>query len=166
MDLRDHCLTMHRYQRWAYGRLFEAVRTLEEREYRRDVGLFFGSVHRSLNHLLLVDRIWLGRLEGHPAPYTSLDQEIESDREVLETELYAQCERWHAFVASAPRERFDATETYTSLLGKPFVLPFVEVVLHVPNHGAHHRGQISAALTQFGIDAPVMDLPFFLVQPG
>jgi len=163
MNLRDHCLLMHRYQVWAYERLYEAIRTLTEVEYRRDVGLFFGSVHNSLNHLLLVDRIWLGRLDGQLAPYTALDQEIESDRSALENAIRRQCERWQDFVASAPLERFDAIERYQSLTGKWFELPFTSLVLHVPNHGTHHRGQISTALTQFGVDAPVMDLPYFLL---
>jgi uncharacterized damage-inducible protein DinB len=63
-----------------------------------------------------------------------------------------------------PAERFDARERYRSLAGKAFELPFASLVLHVPNHGTHNRGQISAALTQFGVDAPVMDLPYFLLD--
>ena len=164
MDLRTHCLTMHRYQRWAYGRLYEAVRTLAEHEYRRDVGLFFGSVHRTLNHLLLVDRVWLGRLNGEPAPYESLDQEIESDGGALERAILAQCDTWLSVIDAAPEHRFARVEQYRSMAGKPFELPFASLVLHVANHGTHHRGQVSTALTQFGVDAPVMDLPYFLLD--
>ncbi|HSN71873.1 MAG TPA: DinB family protein [Steroidobacteraceae bacterium] len=164
MDLTAHCLTMHRYHQWAYGRLYESVRALTEGEYRRDVGLFFGSVHACLNHLLLVDRVWLGRLNGQPAPYTALDQEVEPDRATLEQAIHAQCDEWLAFLERVPAERFQTMQPYRSLAGQAFELPFASLVLHVPNHGTHHRGQISAALTQLGIEAPVMDLPYFLLD--
>jgi len=37
--------------------------------YRLHIGVFFGSLHGTLNHLLLTDRLWLQRLTGegdHP----------------------------------------------------------------------------------------------------
>jgi uncharacterized damage-inducible protein DinB len=35
-------------------------------------------------------------------------------------------------------------------------------VLHLVNHGSHHRGQISAALTAMGHAAPALDYLYFL----
>ena len=57
------------YNRWANARLYEAAFSLSEADYRRDVGAFFKSMHGTLNHLLLTDRLWLKRLTGegeHP----------------------------------------------------------------------------------------------------
>jgi uncharacterized damage-inducible protein DinB len=65
---------MARFNEWANQRLYGSVADLPEREYRADRGLFFGSVHRTLNHILVVDRIWTRRIEGEPhgiAPSTS-----------------------------------------------------------------------------------------------
>jgi len=36
------------------------------------------------------------------------------------------------------------------------------ILLHVANHGTHHRGQISTALTQLGRPAPALDLLYML----
>ena len=53
-----------RYNRLANETLYEACAALRDEERRRDLGAFFGSVHGTLNHLLLGDRIWMTRFEG------------------------------------------------------------------------------------------------------
>ena len=43
----------------------------------------------------------------------------------------------------------------------------IEIVLaHVFNHGTHHRGQITAALTALGQPCPELDLVYFLQNPS
>jgi uncharacterized damage-inducible protein DinB len=57
------------YNHWANARLYQAAFALSDADYRRDVGAFFKSMHGTLNHLLVADRIWLKRLTGqgdHP----------------------------------------------------------------------------------------------------
>ena len=61
------------YNAWANGRLFAAVADLPDPEYRADHGAFFGSVHGTLNHLLVGDRIWMQRLTGEGEASTRLD---------------------------------------------------------------------------------------------
>ena len=43
-------------------------------------------------------------------------------------------------------------------------LPFAATLLHVFNHGTHHRGQITAALTSMGYHCPEIDLVNMLVE--
>src|ERR1700750_919046 len=57
------------YNGWANLRLYGAALELPEEAYRRPTGVFFGSLHGTLNHLLVADRVWLKRLTGtgeHP----------------------------------------------------------------------------------------------------
>ena len=42
-----------RYHVWATHRLLEAVSPVPDQDYRRDVGLFFKSIHGTLNHMLV-----------------------------------------------------------------------------------------------------------------
>src|SRR5260370_13084486 len=51
------------------NRLYSAALDLSNQAYRLHIGVFFGSLHGTLNHLLLTDRVWLKRLTGegeHP----------------------------------------------------------------------------------------------------
>ena len=49
-------------QRLGQSTVYAAAAELGDAEYRADHGAFFGSVHGTLNHLLVGDRIWMQRL--------------------------------------------------------------------------------------------------------
>src|SRR5690242_21238326 len=68
------------YNAWANARLYEAALDLPEEQYRADIGVFFGSLHRTLNHLLLTDRSWLTRLTGVGSQPKRLDEVLFEDR--------------------------------------------------------------------------------------
>jgi uncharacterized damage-inducible protein DinB len=51
-----------RYNQWANARLYRMAGLLPDDAYRRKVGVYFGSLHGTLNHLLTADRIWMRRL--------------------------------------------------------------------------------------------------------
>jgi uncharacterized damage-inducible protein DinB len=162
MNLRRHCELMTRYQRWATEKLYAHVEQLDDAAYRRNVGLFFESVHRTLNHLLLVDHLWLGRMTGEPFAFDTLGDEVEPDRERLKERLLARPADWLDWMARLTDVELTAMASSRKIDGTPGELPRASVVLHVANHGTHHRGQISAALTQAGVAAPEIDLPYFL----
>src|SRR5450631_2224478 len=64
MTFAAHYRMFGHYNAWANRRLFEAVAQLSTEQYRADRGAFFKSVHGTLNHLLVTDRIWLQRFTG------------------------------------------------------------------------------------------------------
>src|SRR5690606_3479306 len=68
-----------RYNAWANGRLYEACGRLAPEDYFAPRPSFFGSIHRTLNHILAADRIWLGRLEDQPSEVSALDQVLFAD---------------------------------------------------------------------------------------
>lgn len=61
------------YNAWANGRLYDAAARLSTEQYRADRGAFFKSVHGSLNHLLVTDRIWMRRFTGEGDAPNRLD---------------------------------------------------------------------------------------------
>ena len=162
MDLRRHCELMAEYHRWAYATLCTALDHLDEERYRLDCGLYFRSIHGTLNHLLLVDHLWYGRLTGEPFPMRTLADEIETDRAALQARLLARGPVWRQYLASLDDEVLAGIAEFAKLDGTTARLPRASCMLHVFNHGTHHRGQVSAAMTQFGGEAPALDLPYFL----
>ena len=71
------------YNRWANLRLYGAALDMPEQQYRRSTGVFFGSLHGTLNHLLLTDRIWLKRLTGSGEHPDRLDAILHDNRQDL-----------------------------------------------------------------------------------
>ena len=65
----EHFKLLAAYNRWANARLYAAALDLSDLSYGLQTGVYFGSLHGTLNHLLLTDRFWLKRLTGegdHP----------------------------------------------------------------------------------------------------
>jgi uncharacterized damage-inducible protein DinB len=157
--MHSYFSVLTRYHAWATRRLFEHVDALPEADYRRDAGLFFRSVHGTLNHLLVGEsELWYARFSEGRSPRLVLDAELETDRGRLRERLLESADRWAPLVASWPASRFDATLDYTSTQGVALSLPFAATLGHVFNHATHHRGQITAAITAMGHDCPVLDL--------
>ncbi|MGI8725640.1 MAG: DinB family protein [Methyloceanibacter sp.] len=71
------------YNAWANERVYDAVAVLPDVAYRADHGAFFGSVHGTLNHLLVADRIRMQRLTGAGDAPTRLDAILFEDFEDL-----------------------------------------------------------------------------------
>ena len=61
------------YNAWANTRLYDSVARLTPEQYRADRGAFFKSVHGTLNHLLVTDRIWMQRFTGEGDAPNRLD---------------------------------------------------------------------------------------------
>ena len=152
-----------RYDLWATARLFEHVDRLSEDDYRRDAGLFFKSVHGTLNHLLVAEHaVWFPRFEAGVSNRIALNAELETDRAALRERLLAATARWAPLIASWPAERFAGRLDYTTTRGVAQSLPFALTLGHVFNHGTHHRAQITAAITALGRPCPELDLVWML----
>uniref|UniRef100_E6PU07 Putative DinB family protein n=1 Tax=mine drainage metagenome TaxID=410659 RepID=E6PU07_9ZZZZ len=164
-NLRNHLRTMARYHAWAARKLLgEHVAALPEADYRRDCGLFFKSVHGTLNHLLVGEhQLWFSRFALGISPSgIALDQEAEPDRALLAQRLLAAAQAWGPFIEALPEDRFSGSFNYTSSKGVPVTAPYAATLAHVFNHGTHHRGQITAALTMMGHACPELDLIYML----
>ncbi|MBU6261106.1 MAG: DinB family protein [Burkholderiales bacterium] len=163
--LREQLQTMARYNLWATRRLCAAVDALSEADYRRDAGLHFRSVHGTLNHLLVGEHeLWFRRFVEGASPQVALDAEIEPGRLRLRERLLEGALAWLPLIEVWSEERLRGTLQYRSMSGREHQLPFATTLLHVFNHGTHHRGQISAALTALRRPAPEIDLVYMLQE--
>jgi len=163
---RDHFQRFARYNVWATERLLaQHVEPLGEDEYRRDVGLFFKSIHGTLNHLLVAEHeLWFVRFAEGISPKRALNEEVETDRALLAQRLRAAARRWEPLIASWDEARYEGALDYVTTKGVPQSLPFAATLAHVFNHGTHHRGQISAAITAMGRPCPELDLVWILQE--
>ena len=165
MDARAHLATLARYNAWATQRLLDAVAAVNDTDYRRDTGLFFKSIHGTLNHLLVGEHLlWFRRFAEGVSPMVTLDEEVEVHRSRLAERLLEGAARWQPLIKNWPSERFNGRLDYTTTRGVPVSLPFAATLTHVFNHGTHHRGQITAAFTRLGQPFPELDLVYMLQQ--
>jgi uncharacterized damage-inducible protein DinB len=145
------------YNRSMNQQIFAVCANLPDDERRRDRQAFFRSIHGTLNHLLLVDRLWFGSFVGKPVSFATLDQELFADfdelrreRDVTDVKI---CEWAGDLRAAELNTLFKSGDRET---GYPLWL----VATHFFNHQTHHRGQVSVLLSQQGMDYGLTDLPW------
>jgi uncharacterized damage-inducible protein DinB len=152
--MKKHFATMAKYNEWANVRLFRTAGTLEEALYRREVGAYFRSLHGTLNHLLVADRIWMRRLTGTGQQPEKLNTILFEDLPSLHAARVEEDSRIVAFVQSLDEPAFEEVWDYRTLNGTPQRQQRGEILAHMFNHETHHRGQAHAILTILGITEP------------
>ena len=165
MEPANYFGSLARYHVWATQRLLDQqLAPLSDEAWYRDCGLFFHSVHRTVNHLLVTDNIWYARFARNQSPKLALDTELFTDREQLTEALRSAVPRWGQWLATLAPSRFDGELVYTRGNGEPVRIPFAPALGHVFNHATHHRGQITAAVTGMGGPGPELDWVYLLQQ--
>lgn len=153
-----------RYNRWMNDKLYELAAGMTDDARKRDCGAFFKSIHGTLNHLLLADRVWLARLtgvavaEGFMGPgIRALDQELYADFAELRRERARTDDELSAWISALTDEKLAAPFVYM-LRGQKQETPLWWPVAHLFNHQTHHRGQITTLFMQHGVDPGSTDL--------
>jgi uncharacterized damage-inducible protein DinB len=139
--LGTHLRTMAAYNRWANRRLYAAAAALPDADYRRLAGAFFGSLHGTLNHLLVTDRhllvtdrIWMRRLDGTGEAPTRLNAILFEELEPLRAAREAEDARIIGHVEGLSEADLDAAFEYSTTSGKPQRQPRWEALAHLFNH--------------------------------
>src|SRR5213083_2256125 len=96
--MKAHFVEFAHYNQWSNRRLYEAAASLADVDYRADRGAFFRSVHGTLNHLLVTDRIWMRRFTGEGDAPDRLDAILFDDLINLRQARVAEDRRIIAYV--------------------------------------------------------------------
>lgn len=147
------------YTAWASKLLADAAGTLSAEELVRDFGTADKSVLGTLVHVFAADRIWYSRVVGPPQDFFIRPED--HSLEVLRTEWPAVHERWLAFAETITPEAAAGVIRYKDLRGNEHGQPLWQILLHMVNHGTHHRGQVSGFLRAMEHKPPTTDLIYY-----
>jgi uncharacterized damage-inducible protein DinB len=154
---------MTRYNCWQNANLYGVADTLPDDERRRERGAFFGSIHKTLSHLLWADRTWMSRFTSEvQKPQAGIPESVSlyPDWDGLKRERAAfdQTMIGWADRLDAGWLRDDLTY-FSGALNRELTKPRWQLVTHLFNHQTHHRGQVHCLLTQAGAKPHTTDLP-------
>ncbi|MEM9683963.1 MAG: DinB family protein [Pseudomonadota bacterium] len=150
--------SLARYNRLANERLYEACAALTDDTRKAIRPAFFKSIHGTLNHIMVGDRIWLARFEGREVPSTNLDAILFDAFDELRTARQDEDVRIERFAAGIDDNFLNGIVRYENNEGRLFEDPVSMLVIHFFNHETHHRGQVHDMLTQTDVAPPVLDL--------
>ena len=145
------------YHRWATSLILEKATALPSEQLLRTLGGSFPSLYETLVHLYQADCVWLDRLEQRPSGKLS-DYEAPGCMWEFREAWLAIHDRMITFVSALREDELENEIAYKSLAGQPFSSPVWQILMHVVNHGTHHRAQVTAMFRQLGEKPVNLDL--------
>jgi len=158
MDIKELYANLAVYNQWANERIYHACEQLDPASYRQNRRAFFGSIHGTLDHILLVDRIWLGRITGTAYKYTSLRDELYLTFSLLRSARQTEDMRISTYVKDLQPKAILEEVSYTNSAGQQYRQPLWQCLTHLFNHQSHHRGQLHQMLGEANVETPVLDI--------
>ena len=150
------------HNQWVNTRVYDVAAHLSDTDYFSDRGAFFGSVHKTLNHIVTTDMIWMHRIDGTGEAPGSLDAvlhdtlgDTRATREALDTRMIAAVDGMDDAALAEPI-RFKARS------GDDIAIATNLMVANLCNHETHHRGQVHDMLSQTPVEPPPLDLLYFI----
>lgn len=160
MNPHAHFENLSQYNQWANQQLYDAASRLTDEARRKAIGVYFQSLHGTLQHLLATDHAWTSLLCGQPM--TPLDPADIVSFDTMRAARAAMDMRLDRLIKGMTTAQFDDIFSYMPPRGDFAGLTYREkrsdVLTHLFNHHAHHRGQAHTALSLLGATPPPLDL--------
>jgi len=158
----DYCQTMARYNAWQNNGLRKMVPDMDHDALYQDRGAFFGSIMRTLNHILWADMLWLHRFGAGAAPDVTPEDSFDMapTRAVWAADRFRIDGKITAWAESLQTIDLVGDLEWTSTVGGTFTEKRWVCATHFFNHQTHHRGQVHAMLTAAGQKPQDTDLSY------
>ncbi len=147
-------LFAHNY--WARDRQLKSCEALTDEQFGRPLGNSFPSVRDTLVHLLAVEWLWLERWRGR-SPRVLLPPEDFPTLTAIRTRWLVVEREMKEYLAGLPEEALAQPMTCTGTRGNTWTYDLWRMMVHLLEHQAYHRGQVTALLRQLGMAPPKVD---------
>lgn len=151
-----------RYNAWANDLMFGVLASLPDGVAEEKRVTAFGNMIHTLNHALVIDRVWQAHLEHRRHGYTARNTAVHPALADLRREQEAMDKWYVAYVDGLPAEKLEEIVRFEFIDGGSGAMCREDIVLHTVNHKTYHRGYVADMLYQAGARPPAMDLPVFI----
>ena len=166
MDLGEYLGRSYDYTYWANGRYLDVAARLPTEQLHQTQGHSWGSVHSVLVHMMSSETVWLRRWHGESAT-AHLDPRDFPTLSALRGRWTAVEREMREFIGRQTDESLAAPVTYSNFRGETFRVPLWQMLMHVPNHETHHRGELAATFALMKVTHPEEEvIQYFLNASG
>jgi uncharacterized damage-inducible protein DinB len=160
--MQDDVVAFLAYDRWANTKVLEACRKLTAEQYVAEPVPGWSSVRSTIYHITWVTQFHLRTLAG------DLDESIPTEADLATVDDAARLlerayRRFEELRPTLTPERLNTMLTLPAV-GRAFTLPRWAMRRHIVNHSTYHRGQVASKLKRFGIEQPISDFFFWVIE--
>jgi uncharacterized damage-inducible protein DinB len=139
------------YNLWANKVLLERLTQLPHEILHKEMGSSFGSIYKTVVHLMEVESVWWQRLKLQEHVQMP-EKDPEENFKKLSKKLSVLSKQWNDWVQEASEINIEHVFGYYNTKKVFFKQPVYEVLMHVFNHQTYHRGQVVTMMRQNGVD--------------
>ena len=158
MHNQEYLINLLDYNSWANDQFFKVIVKLSPYEINKQRQSFMKSIRNSLNHLLVIDKVWLANMKRETHTFDHLQTILFEDMDML----------W-----DAKKKEDILIKNYTSNLSEHDLLELVDceliggnkvsmsrsmIITHLVMHGGYHRGIIAEMFGQIPLPPIAQDI--------
>ena len=160
--MQDDVVALFAYDRWANTKVLGACRKLTPQQYVAEPVPGWSSVRSTVYHIALATEWNLRTLAGEP------DDSIPAEADMATVDDVAQLlerayRRFEELRSTFTPEQLNTLLTLRAV-GRTFTLPPWAILRHIVNHSTYHRGQVASKLKRFGIEQPITDFFWWMIE--
>jgi len=146
----------YQFKRWADERTLRAIETIDKISYPDA----YSFVLQQINHMVIVEELFISRLAGKPAPHESTNTKVVPDFKELDTRLMASNDWYRVYIFNS--NNLDQQISFTFADGKNGMMTVQEILFHIVSHASYHRGNIAHSLDLASVSHPIDGYGIFL----
>ena len=166
MNLQEYVGHVFDYGTWANRRYLKVADGLTQEQLHGGQGHSWGSVHSVFVHMLSSETVWLKRWQGE-TPKAHLDPRNFPTLRILRDQWDVIGDQIRAFLGRQTEDGLSLPISYKNFGGEQFQVPLWQMLMHVPNHETHHRGELAAMFALMNVAHPEEEvIQYFLDLSG
>jgi uncharacterized damage-inducible protein DinB len=160
--MQDDVVALFAYDRWANAKVLGACRKLTAEQYVAEPVPGWSSVRSTIYHIAFVTDFHLREIAGDPDDGTP----TEADLATVDDAARLLERAYRRFEVLRPTLTPERLNTVLTLRGGGWTMtyPLWARLRHIVYHSTYHRGQVASKLKRFGIEQPVTDYLFWVIE--
>lgn len=160
MSTPGQMIEMAAYDEWQNEALYALCANLDEADRSVDRGMFFRSIHATLDHILLIDRVLMSTAAAARFSKPSFERQYDDFEELRAARVRFDVELRASMADCSQAWLEEDLRFFSATLQRERVLPRWLLFSQMFDHQTHHRSQVTTHLQLLGIDYGCTDIPF------
>ena len=160
--MQDDFVALFAYDRWANRKVLDACCKLTAEQFVAEPVPGWSSVRSTISHIALATEFNLRTLASDPDDRIPTEADLATVDDVAQL-LERAYRRFEELRPTLTPERLNTVLTLRAI-GRTFTLPRWAILRHIVNHSSYHRGQNASKLKRFGIEQPITDFFWWVIE--
>ena len=158
MNNKEYLLNLLNYNSWANDEFFKVIIKLSSEEINKQRKSFMNSIRNSLNHLLVIDKVWLTNMKKEKHTFDNLQTILYENMEQLWKEKKKEEQLIKNDAENLSDKEFEEIVECELIGGNKVLISRSMIITHLVMHGGYHRGIIAEMFGQIPLPPIAQDI--------